>query len=435
MISVEERLRAAIQETAAEIAPGTVPPLRLTEPARRGRRARLRGLRQRAGWRRVIAPVAAAASVIAVVAASLVITGASPHHRTAGQGGRPAAVPPYYVALTSYRGGPPSASKQHAVVRATATGRVIATITAPAPYATFGAVTAAANDRVFVLAAGSWKVTHQNGGTSVHESPAKFFLLRLGKAGHPASLSPMPVPAQPHGMADIALSPDGRKLAVATNHRSGNQVINPAITVFTLASGAARTWSWHGRAWITNNDAVNQQLLSWTADGRTIAFEQWVADDEQVRLLDTAAPGSDLKSSALVLDFRHQAYTDWHFVHDRIVDALAGYNALITPDGTKIVCGTDTATLHPVTANLHFTEFSASNGKAQRELDNTLVSRGGDGLSQDVLWVSPTGSTLIVSAVRIGASAREDRSVIGILRGSRLTPLPGNWQTVSDVAW
>jgi hypothetical protein len=436
MTTIEDRFRAAAQAVAGTVAPDSAPPLQL--PSRPGRRPGIPRPPRHSGRPRWVAPLAAAASVIAVIATSLVITSGAHHSQppaqaTAGHQRGQAAVPRYYVALTGGPG-PAGTGKQHAVVRATATGKVLARITPPAPYATFGAVTAASDDRTFVLAAGKWTVTHQSGGTSVNELPTKFFLLRLSKAGQPASLTPLPIPAQPQGMAGIALSPDGSKLAVATNHRSGVHVVNPAIGVFTLATGSARTWSWHGRAWITNNDAINQHLLSWAADERTIAFEQWVRDDEQVRLLDTAAPGSDLKSSALVLDFRHQAYTDWHFVHGRIVDALAGYNALITPAGTRIVCGTATDTLHPATTDLHFTEFSASTGKVVRELDHAPVSRD-DGSGQDVLWTSPSGSTLIVSAVRLGSSFRTDRSVTGILRGNRLTPLPGDWRDVSDVAW
>jgi hypothetical protein len=189
-----------------------------------------------------------------------------------------------------------------------------------------------------------------------------------------------------------------------------------------------------GRAWITNNDAEYQQLLSWTADGRTIAFEQWVGDDEQVRLLDTAAPGSNLGSSTLALDFRHQAFRTWKFVNGKIVDALSGYNALITPDGTKIVSGTVTETNHPRTTDMGFTEFSSSTGRAVSALYRWRF-KGFAGPAQDVLWTSPSGKKLIVTAHKPGANPAAYSTVVGVLTGNHFTPLPGASPDITEIAW
>jgi hypothetical protein len=78
--SLEERARAAVQATAAEIGPDDVPPLRLPgvgagHPA---------GRAHRAGWRRDVrrwgAPLAAAAAVLAVVATAGLLAGVLPSH-------------------------------------------------------------------------------------------------------------------------------------------------------------------------------------------------------------------------------------------------------------------------------------------------------------------------------------------------------------------
>jgi hypothetical protein len=438
MNTVEERLRAATQAAAGTVAPGSAPPLHL--PSQPGRRPGTRPQAPRGGWPRWVAPLAAAASVIAVVAASLVITSGSQHREPPARAGHGritplASVPPYFVSIAGRKPGI-GIQKQRAVVRGTATGNVLAAISPPRPYQTFTAVTAAADDRTFVLAAGKWSVKRMPGGGKVIQAgPAKFFRLRLGPGGRAAGLTALPVAALPGQLAGIALSPDGSKLAVAFNRRAGDRVVDPAIRVITLAGGSARTWVWPGRAWITSNDATNQQLLSWAADERTIAFEQWLGDDEQVRLLDTAAAGSSLRSARLALDFPHQAYTDWKFVHGRVAHALSGYNALITPDGTRIVCGTATVTRYPVRTETEFTEFSASTGRVERSLRVRRFSRN-PGDAQDVLWTSPSGSTLIVTIHQPAANRAGYRTVLGVLTGNRFTPIPvALQQNISDMVW
>ena len=97
MNTVEDRLRAALRETAGEVTPRSVPPLRLHGARRRGRA----GPAARRRWVAWLAPLAAAASVTAVVAASLAISTAfhGGHRAARGPAGPFAGVPPYYVAL------------------------------------------------------------------------------------------------------------------------------------------------------------------------------------------------------------------------------------------------------------------------------------------------------------------------------------------------
>jgi hypothetical protein len=407
---VEDDLRAALSSLERH-APDPATVLR----AARGRAAGRNG----GSWPRWITALAAAASVIAVVAASLVITSGA-HHRQAGSAaasGRPKAaaarIPPFYLTFAGGRGG-----RQHLVSHSTATGAVLATILPPKPYGNFSLVTAAADDRTFVLAAERWQPI----------SPTKFFLIRLGRDGRLQQFTALPIPQLPAAelASAIAISPDASKLAVAVEKAAPRNTKNPEIRVFTLATGSERTWVWHGHATITNN-AGSGQPLSWSADGRTLAFQQWIAGSIDIRLLDTTAPGNDLRSSRLILDFAHEQES-LHFVHGK-ASSIFGYSALLTPDGTKIVLATVTETKPPIRSELAFTEFSASTGNAVRVLGRWRFSAY-PGQVQDVLWTSLSGSTLIVVAHKPGANAITHNMAnypieIGVLTGNKFTPLHG----------
>jgi hypothetical protein len=430
MNTLEDKLRTALRETGAEITPHSVPPLRL-----RGTPPRLRplGLAGRQRWAAWLTPLAAAACVVVVVTASLAISiAAHGRHRAArGPVGQFAGVPPYYVVLAGKNPDPTAAQPQFAQVRATATGAVIATVTPPEPYGTFIAATAATDDRTFVLAATPWAVHHADGGVSIPESPTKFFLLRLGPGARTARLTTLPIPRQRATASDIALSPDGTRLAVASRDASAG---GPAIHVFSLANGSQRVWTWPQGGPITNNAGNNGEVLSWTADGRTMAFQQWAAGNIiDLRLLDTTAPGGSLQAaSRLLLRWPGDGAT-WHFVHGKISNVLFGPSAVITPDGTKIVAATVSETKHPLSSELAFTEFSAATGKAVDVLSRWDLPGLYPGQIQDVLWTNSSGSALIVLAHKPGVPAKDPHSIdaagygieFGVLNGNRFTPLPG----------
>ena len=143
MNTVEDRLRTALRETAGEVTPRSVPPLRLHG----ARRREVAGPAARRRWVAWLAPLAAAASVTAVIAASLAISTAfhGGHRAARGPAGPFAGVPPYYVALAVRKPHlkPSIAQRQFAQVRATATGAVLAVVTPPKPYGTFSAAATA----------------------------------------------------------------------------------------------------------------------------------------------------------------------------------------------------------------------------------------------------------------------------------------------------
>jgi hypothetical protein len=294
------------------------------------------------------------------------------------------------------------------------------------------------------LTAGTWQVTHKQGGTLVNTGPPKFFLLRIGPHGQPAPLTALPVPPEPaHAeISGIALSRDGSKLAIALRGGRGGGP-GPAIQVFTLATGAERTWTWPGGGPITNNAGGDGSELSWAADDRTLAFQQWAGNSIDVRLLDTAAPGDSLASdSRLVLRWKGEQES-LRFVHGKAVNVIDGASAIITPDGTKIVCATVSETKRPLTSDLAFTEFSVRTGKAVRVLGNWQLKGMYPGQTQDVLWTNRSGSTLIVVAHKPGKPSVMPHSThmagygieISALTGNRFVPIPGAPTPDSPYPW
>jgi RNA polymerase sigma factor (sigma-70 family) len=232
----------------------------------------------------------------------------------------------------------------------------------------------------------------------------------------------------------------GSKLAIALRGGGGP---GPAIQVVTLATGAERAWTWPGGGPITNNAGGNGSVLSWAADDRTLAFQQWAGNSIDVRILDTAAPGDSLPSnSRLVLQWKGEQES-LRFVHGKAVNAIEGFSAIITPDGTKIVCATVSETKRPLTSDLAFTEFSVRTGRAVRVLGNWPLKGMYPGQTQDVLWTNRSGSTLIVVAHKPGKPSVMPHSTsvagysieISALTGNRFVPIPGAPTPNSPYPW
>jgi hypothetical protein len=421
MSTTEERIRAATRAAAQTVAPGsTPPPPPLPARQRRGPAARPRRGRGRPGW---VAPLAAATAVAAAIATSVVVSGAfslgharRPAHTAAQRTGTvalypapaaPAALPAYDVALAP---GPLGGQAARAVVRATATGAVLATVRPPRPYATFTGVTAAADDRTFVLAAQPGQEPTASGRVLT-----KFFLLRLYPSAGTARLAALPMPTVSGKwiqVAGIAVSRDERKLAVALSIESQS-----VIDVFDLAGGPVREW----KAELPGGTVIGTNLLganplSWAADGRTLAFDAWGPARVEVRALDTAAPGTSLSASRLVMTFPHWATTG----------SVSG-SAIITPDGTKIIAMEVVSP--PAATEVRVRQFSATNGRPLGILATINYRKGAITGWPNVLWSNPSGSQLIISTTRLSTAPSKNGNltpgVVGIVSGGRFAPLPG----------
>jgi hypothetical protein len=419
MITTEDRVRAAARAAAATVPPDSAPPLRL--PADPGRRP---GLLARV---RAMTPLAAAISVIAAIAAAMAIAHSIGSHQAGPRGG-PAvsgaaalrSIPPYYAALVGPEGMP-----HPAIIRATATGRVLATVTPPRPYHGFTFISGAADDRTFVLAAQRWwPIARGQRGQAAEikngATPVAFFRLRFDPVTRTAHLTALRTVGQMTAtdLSGIALSPDGSRLAL---------VVRPAeIKVITLATGAAREWIWPGTTglsappvastWVGNAKPAGAPL-SWTADGRTLAFQLWTRSGgiTEVRLLDTTGPGTNLRaarSSVAFIGLGKLKYGPYG-------------NTIITPDGSRIV----TVANRPGAPLAKVIEYSARTGKPVSSLGRGSAIQE---MPWDVLWANRDGSTVIVSAALPGDPAH---SGVAVLRHGQTTPLPWAPANTANVAW
>jgi hypothetical protein len=417
MMSTQERLRAAAAAAAATVRPGSAPPLRLPDDPAAGPHLGGAGRRR---WLRALTPLAAAAAVAAVVIISLTLTSGVP--RSTGGAESPArsealaSVPPYSVALTS------AAAPAQAVIRSTATGAVVATVKPPRPYGTFNFVSGAADDQTFIIAAQRW--WHIGSGTAGlpaehrdNTTPVVFFRLRFDPATRTARLTLLhlaqKVPAAT--LSGMAVSADGTRLALA---------LHPAeIEIVTLATGSARHWIWPVTAypvwtWI-GNDKPSGQPVSWTANGRHLAFP--ITGDSggasTVMVLDTRSPGGSMRPASRP--------TSIFVGHGHFKVGPIG-NALITPDGSMII------TIIQPTAAARSRVLEMPLRRGEHASPPRAGTTGQAQAPWNVLWTDASGSSLIIAT---GSSPSASGSGLGILHGGRFTPLPGTPVQTNNVAW
>jgi len=414
MPDLENLLREELQHEAQKVQPELLRPLQV--PTRRP------------SWRPRLLPFSAAAAVIAVITASALVAGLTAAHKPAAHkpavsGSAAASLPRFYVTTSSAPGG----RGIQAVVRASASGQVTGTVPVPSAlpveWADSGGtfVTAAADDRNFII------------GIQGGQAPTKIGLdLRLfrfaisaaGKPGHLTELAPAPM--RNETTEGIALSPDGKLLAVSLQNDSSADPVG-AIQVLNLATGATRTWS------APASSVYIPGPPSWADGSRVIAFT-WLRSTQSglmsaprgIRLLDTAAPGDNLVAGTVI-------------VPSGVVAAGSIVSALITPDGRDVIVVTwrdltPRASTHTVV--VQFAELQASTGRLVRLLrtqtaryDFVHVVTVEDSLG--VLSLSPQGRYALVQGTQFGWLD------VGGPDPGRFTPLPAvpAGQYVNFAAW
>ena len=419
MTPLPDKLRAALRETADEI-PAEAPPLYLSPQPRAGQHGRHTRwhIRWNTRWHAWAAPLAAAALVMAAVAGSLTVAGSLKHQPgAAGPAASPDGVPPYYVALTVpgtysdiYTGGDGTAAE----VRATATGAVLARIAVPRPYVQFAAVTAAADDRTFVLVAE--EKSNPPRSLAPYYQPSRFYLLHFDPASGRASLRALPaafIPAN-NEVCDTALSPDATLLAADIG---GHCYQGARLYVFDLATGNVRVWN--GGTSAFGFGGTNPNALSWTADGKHVAFVGSPVRParSEVRLLDVTAPGSDPLANS-------KPVCEWPALGSGTF--FPGWRGVkVTPDGRTVLITEEWASgTAPARAYDQLLKCSAATGQVTTVL-NDRNTTGGYWYEQ-VMYTNATGSVLVVTGVRKGNTA-------GILRGDAYTPIPWSAHTVTAV--
>lgn len=280
-------------------------------------------------------------------------------------------------------------SRLDADIASSATGREFLKVPVPKPYNTFVEVTGD-NQGDFVLAAQRWTRPLRFG----LPMPTRLYLVQVAGTGPGSAyrIQALPSALTAGGFAPqdgIAFAPDGSRLAISQGARKGKL---PHLTVFSFVTG--RTTTWHLPAKMIDADPAFSGAPSWEGDERHLAVDVSSGDSRRtrcldcIRLLDTAAKGGDFlaDSKRLVASPDLHVQVDWN-------------TAFVTPDGRQVL---RSATVPiPVSHNSFYVrpriyDYSASTG----QLLKTMT--GPKSTDWALLWTSPSGQSLIRSAVREG---------------------------------
>jgi hypothetical protein len=454
--SVEDQVRAATRAQADLLR--EVRPLQLPAEAAAGHglspAARPRRARRMKIW---IAPLAAAAAVVALVTATLLIRNISnapvvPATPTAIPPGT-AGVPEYYMALPGGDNFANSPGATTAVLGNTFTGREVLSVR-PSGADKFVSVMAAADDRTFVLGgepnprgpdlptASDWYVVH------VSLTPAPSATIRKLAITLPAKVVPMAT----------ALSPDGSELAISSEapavaRDSGKAVALIELRVYSVATGSLLN-SWSG----TVPEALQgSDVLSWTADGKQIAFgySYWMARQAHlgIGLLTIDRPGHDLIANSRRV-WSEELPGEIPGEHSLSCEWLFGSPVVVTPDGKTLICGADTSFASPGSPTLGqtpgtclkglppttvaFLDYSTASGRLLRPLYSERSNCTGEPL--DILWTSASGDKIIGYIADVPVKSANHRTIpgaaFGVFSGGEFIRLPQPPTiTMTAIAW
>jgi hypothetical protein len=427
-VSIDDRIRTATEATAATVR--EIRPLEL--PAELPARVRRRGDR----WIRWGTPLAAAALVMGValiLVALRQMAALQPGPVTSTSAPTvPAGIPRYYVAVVNDTGaGHVAAPWTKAVVGDDQTGRTVAVLN-PAAGQNFYGVAAAADDRTFVV---------ENFANSTQLTT--WYLLRLTPgAAHPAQLTKLPIRPERPSVDGVALSPDGRELAVMWLDASGQtagpgpQPMVTSLKVYSVSSGAVlHTWTTKG---ILGNDRitgwVSGSALTWVDGDRRLDF-QWVATTggaggtpqswtDTVRTIDVTAPGGDLLAGSRVA-VQVPEFVAADKTRTRYSEPCVG--EVTASDGT-VVCGSASlgnkssdevcSTVPP-----SFVTYSGTTGKQLKVLGQwhgqCLQARAVP------VWTDPGGRHVIAFLLLSEKGSKTSPTEkVGLVADGKFTPLP-----------
>ncbi|HEX6527920.1 MAG TPA: hypothetical protein VF070_49045 [Streptosporangiaceae bacterium] len=333
-------------------------------------------------------------------------------------------VPPYYLGIQA--AGDPRLVRSYAVVRATATGNLIATIRPSLPDYTVMGVAAAADDRTFVLDESRWVGYSFASPSRIQQWQTRyFFLLRLNFAGRPVSLTRLPMTAG-RLVTGMALSRDATKLAIAVRPQPELATDLEQVRIYSLTTGAVRTWDAKGLVGEgvagmgeSGSGPDDTGSLSWTADGKWLAFD-WapLSDDPSAAgtwLLNTTLGGTSLLSGS-----RHVQYTALGTASGCASSVAAMWtcerDTLVTPDGSVVIGGALESPDATPNTSVEFLEYSTATGKVVHVLGQEALKNVQERTAA-VLWSNSSGSILI------GAIPDSGNGQVGIIRGNTFTPL------------
>lgn len=366
----------------------------------------------------------------------------------------PSIVPRDYVTIDP-------ASAQRLIVRSTATGAVVATVSAPHGTQVLG-VYGSDNDQLFAF--GTMPVLPNPGGIW------NWYVLRLRAGASPEVTHLFWGRSDPTG---VAVSPDGTKIAMAFTFRTYPPRPQP-LTLYSVATGAAlRTWMVTSGIISAANPMANGDLgheaagiaMRWTPDGRGLAFAfhanaapgrygYGYNPIASIRLLDTSAPGSDLMADSRELAAADFGYNPGNGAGTR---CLAGSGWSVLGNGYGVTCAAEwTVPSEPASQPGQLpaghqagcpTPPATGEATPQQPLKvgfwrqyNEPEAGGGAvygpcpvATSADIrlAWASPDGTTVL------GAVGQPGHPVFGLFSGGNIRELPPPPASVpwASIAW
>jgi len=200
-----------------------------------------------------------------------------------------------------------------------------------------------------------------------------------------------------------------------------------------LATGASHSWTTSG---VTDSDAPfgftgsgvdGAQSISWTA-GSTFAFGVQNTSSVSVRLLDTAARGTDLMADSR-LAVTEQTFRDLgaslRNVGPPYYFASCNTDAMISMDGSAIVCGYSTTV--GKTTTMGFAEYSTRTG-TMNHVVGLVHFKGHAPIGIALYWVNSTGT------IAIGTNEKNGGGRVGVMNVDKFTPLP-EVSGLEAIAW
>jgi hypothetical protein len=407
MTALEDRLTQELRQLAEVAQPETIRPL--SDSATRSRAAA-------PGWlylawarrSRLLAPVAAAVAVVAV-AVGLGVVAPSPSQPgggtapTASALARSNAIPPYYATVT---GSSDKGLKTFVAVYNSATGARVARVSLPTVYFKDGHIsalsqpdiTAARNGRTFVLLSAPFPFPDNREGSFGYAT--RMFRLQVSDSGavHVTQL-PFHVPSDAFisSPEDIDLSPDGTRLAIASDWGCGKtRCARTGIQVLNLTTGAVTgSWSTHGGigevdglSWV-NARSLAFEWVPLIQRGGRIIYQPITRGSRPYRVLPlSAAAATDLLAASEPVASSDAQQPDFNTVP----------TVLVTPDGQTVVTSQVTLGSHGHEAEGRIVELDAHTGQLERTLYTASATGDASYLEAgcNVLSLGPGGAHPLV---------------------------------------
>jgi hypothetical protein len=380
--SIEDRLADAYRAATETVAPGSLRPLGALGAVISPQREAARPRRNRGRTRfRFIAPLAAAVAMACVAVAIAVADNGRPAggggllRPTTLPGGTPTPLPPYFIGMYPDPGN--DLFSDLAVYNA-ATGTVVADLASRTRGLTFTAIAATASSTEFLAAA----EPVSGGGIGCG---ATFYTVKLTAAGRLKSLSALPrAPHLPY-VSGLAVSADGRALAVEGGpcYVQGQGSTPDRVELVGLAGGRARRWTPGG-------PTIIPTLGSLSADGRSLALSSFAGEgtsgfsnDGAARIVRASAKNGPLTAAAHVVvpGSRAAPYG---------VESVA-----LSPDGAVLyACTRRAATAPENPPAVILTAYHVANGRVIR-----VLGKWNSHQAPCVLAMAPSGRYALVTGI------------------------------------